>query len=151
MKVKEFKQINTTYPHDAQYKAWWSRQYEYPTVLKEELYGVSSVVNSDAKKSSYPNTCVWNMCAPPPTKWEEAFDIVLNISTLEHLPSKEQTIAFYNLMELVKPGGHLICTFDLPGLDLLKFEGILGSTYQEDSTNVLTNGRLTCGLLVIQK
>ena len=55
------------------------------------------------------------------------------------------------MMELVKPGGHLICTFDLPGLDLLKFEGILGSTYQRDSTNGLTNGHLTCGLLVIEK
>ena len=180
MKVKQFKQLSYDHPHDAKYKAWWSRQYEYPTVLKEiarlkkdpfihntcwgwqdchvtfkndleELYGVSSVVNSDAKKSSYPNTCVWDMCAPPPTKWEEAFDIVLNISTLEHLPSKEQTIAFYNLMKLVKVGGHLICTFDLPGLDLFRFEDILGSTYQKDNINGLTSGRLDCALLVIQK
>ena len=180
MKVKEFKQITITEPHDTQYKAWWSRQYEYPTVLKEiarlkkdplihntcwgyqdchvtfkndleELYGVSSVVNSDLKKSSYPNTCVWNVCEAPLTEWKEAFDIVLNISTLEEVPRDSQPTAFHNMMELVKPGGHLICTFDLPGLNLLEFEGILGSTYQEDSTNVLTNGRLTCGLLVIEK
>ena len=180
MKDKKFKQITITEPHDTQYKAWWSRQYEYPTVLKEiarlkkdplihntcwgwqdchvmfkndleELYGVSSVVNSDLKKSSYPNTCVWNVCEAPLTEWKEAFDIVLNISTLEEVPKDSQPAAFHNMMELVKPGGHLICTFDLPGLDLLKFEGILGSTYQRDSTNGLTNGRLTCGLLVIQK
>ena len=60
------------------------------------------------------------------TKWlYDPFDVVLNISVLEHLANNEMEIAFNNLLSQVKPGGSIIFSFDYPRVNLTKWEQLL--------------------------
>lgn len=61
---------------------------------------------------------------------------------------------------MVKPGGYFICTFDLPGLQLEKFEELFGRKYEVSNNPIAGNNsevinkrysHLKCGYMVIQK
>lgn len=138
---------------------WWSRIYEYPLVLnqlkdlgwnrnslvhntcwgsqgchilfKNQLESECDfVTNSDVMKSQEPNTTILDLRHTPPDYWLNRFDFVLNVSTLEEIRFSHIKI-FENLLSMVKPGGHLIATFDLPGLDLEIFEELFQSNIKE--------------------
>lgn len=187
MKILEFKSINKTLRHDLE-GGWWSRIYEYPLVLDLlDKYGANNDshihntcwgwqgvhiwfknildkkynnnINSDIKKSNEPNTCIYNLLHDPKEEWIEKFDFVLNISTLEEVRG-DHIDAFRKSFSMVKPGGYFICTFDLPGLQLEKFEKLFGQEYEVTNNPIsgnnseLTNTRyshLKCGYMVIQK
>lgn len=54
------------------------------------------------------------------------FDIVLCISTLEHLKPEDVPVAFKNLYDQLNPGGRLIITFDHPDINLKSMEKLIG-------------------------
>lgn len=187
MKILEFRSINRSHRFDLEGK-FWSRIYEYPLVLDlldkynkhtdpfihntcwgwegvhiwfknilETKY--SNITNSDLKRSTEPNTCVYNLKSDPKEEWIEAFDFVLNISTLEETGGNHIDI-FNKSFSMVKPNGYFIATFDLPGLQLHKFEDFFNIKYkiEEDAINGSNSEapqdkykHLSCGYMVIQK
>jgi len=163
-KMLEFKLIDTNYKYNLQW-GWWSRIFEYELVLqklndlsssnqskihntcwgyqgchilfKSELESrYSNVVNSDIKPSLISNTIVHDLKHPCPEDWNDKFDFVLNISTIEEIDYPHIRI-FENLLKMVKVGGFLIVTFDLPGLQLEMFEKLFGVNIQ-DTPNPVT-------------
>jgi SAM-dependent methyltransferase len=128
--------------------------------FKEHLESLPfEVLHTDIKKSPLPNTDIYNIVEKPREEWLEAFDAVVNISTVEEVNSDHISI-LRNLLSMVKPGGYLMITFDLPGLQLEKVEEFLGCKIQDvssrlsGSTSKYVNKRyslLNCGYLVLQK
>jgi hypothetical protein len=167
----------------------WSRVYEYPIVINEmkrnmqieknthihnsswgwqdvhirfkmELDALTEkAIHTDIQKSELPKTGIWNITKKPPISYLENFDIVVNISTVEEVDYDHLKV-FNNLLSQLKVGGLLICTFDLPGLQLEKFEERFAKkllTSENDLTG--SNSRLqnfkysnlSCGILVVRK
>ena len=163
-KVLDFKLIDANYKYDIKW-GWWSRIFEYELVLqklkdlnsssqslihntcwgyqgshilfKSELESMySTVVNSDIQPSLIGNTVVHDLRNTCPADWNDKFDFVLNISTIEEIDYPHIQI-FENLLKMVKVGGFLISTFDLPGLQLEMFEKLFGVKIQ-DTHNPVT-------------
>jgi hypothetical protein len=166
----------------------WSRVYEYPTVLdyirklssfqnphihnsswgfqgihllfKEQLDLFSNnCLHTDIKESLLPNTGIYDITKAPDINYNEKFDFVLNISTVEEVDFNHWII-INNLLKQVKNGGYLIITFDLPGLDINLIENKLNlklyrpANLLNGNTSILQNNScryLNCGLLIIQK
>lgn len=185
MNIIKFRKIKTSDRYEAKYTAW-SRIYEYPLVLdiieefntvknpkihntswgfegphvifKEDLDSKYKALHSDIKYSSLPNTAIWDITTSPPEEYVGEFDIVINVSTVEEVNFDHLTI-FNNLLKQVKKGGLLIITFDLPGLQLEKFEEFLGQPIERFSNELcgdnsvlphLIYTHLSCGVLVIR-
>jgi hypothetical protein len=184
--VLKFGLFDSTDKSDLKWE-WWSRAYEYPWILdqinalgldsestihntswghskihkefKNELESLTkNVTNSDFKFSTEPNTSVYDVTKRPPKEWNSFFDFVLNISTVEEIPSSQIRI-IKNLFKMVKPSGYLLITFDLPGLQLKYFEKVFGKI---DIPTKPLNGinsdfpmedyaQLRCGFLILQK
>lgn len=152
--VREFRLLSAQDPFNVKW-IWWSRIYEYEYVFntidryspsdspsihntswgfhgvhiefKEELesrYGY--VLSSDIQASQLANTAEYNLMSPPPAEWNRRFDFVLSVSTIEEIHGPQLQV-LQNLMSMLKPGGHLIATFDLPGVQLHSFERLLGT------------------------
>jgi hypothetical protein len=82
----------------------------------------SDVQNYDKLKYKPLNFHQEDITAPSDIK----YDIVLNISTIEHLPPGKIKIALYNLLNQIKPGGFLFLTFDYPDVNLKMIEKYIG-------------------------
>lgn len=187
MEVLEFRKITLDDRFDKDYKAW-SRIYEYPLVLemikkysdiedpkihntswgwegchvmfKNDLDEISdNCIHSDLKKSNLPKTTIWDLTKEPNDDFKNNFDIVINVSTMEEVNFDHMTI-FNNLLGQVITGGLLICTFDLPGLQLEKFETLFDRKIKifnneiNGGVSILPDNRykhLSCGLMVIKK
>jgi hypothetical protein len=189
MNCLEFRHINILDRYDDFYNDGyaWSRVYEYPLILdtlsalgarneskihnyswgftgvhvtfKNKLESIyPNTVNSDIKFSELTKTFIYDITKEPPTENVGKFDFVLNISTLEEI-NFDQTTIFFNLLKQVKVGGYLICTFDIPGLDLQKFEILLNKKIEHSAFDLtplnskLPNPRshnLKCGILVVK-
>lgn len=150
--VLDFRLLSADDPFDLKW-IWWSRIYEYEYVLnaidkysrssapsihntswgfqgvhidfKEELerrYGF--VLSSDVRPSQLDNTAEYNLLCPPPVAWAGRFEFVLNVSTIEEIHGPQLQV-LQNLMLMLKPGGHLVATFDHPGVQLHSFERLL--------------------------
>lgn len=161
--VLEFSYIDKGFEFDYQW-GWWSRIFEYPLVLnkmralgwnnsskvhntcwgsqgchilfKEQLeQGSKFVVNSDINRSELPNTTVYDLTKTPSDEFLDDFDFVLNVSTLEEIRFPHLMV-FQNLLSMVKPGGYLIATFDIPGLDLQMFEKLFGKKISQVAERV---------------
>ena len=168
-KVIDFKLIDTSYGYDLKW-SWWSRVYEYELVLQklrdlkcspqsqvhntcwgfqgchilfkselESLY--SNVVNSDVLSSTIANTDIYDLRKTCPDEWVDNFDFVINVSTIEEI-NYPHTQIVENLLRMVKVGGFLIATFDLPGLQLEMVEKLFGRKLQ------LVNNPVTGGTSV---
>lgn len=188
-KVLEFRFITESDKNDAIYNDGraWSRPYEYKLVLdkikelskekntsihnsswgyagvhvtfKNELDNFSdNVLHTDINPSSLPKTDIYNITQNEP-KFKENFDFVINISTLEEV-NFDHSIVFYNLLDQVKVGGYLICTFDIPGLNLSLMENVFDYNIVDYGNRLSGNntkypnpvyGHLNCGLLVVEK
>ena len=187
IKVLEFRKLRVTDRLDKKYGAW-SRIYEYPLVLdvikkykndtdisihnsswgfegchiifKDDLDKTyKDVLHTDILPSKIDNTDVYDITKQPPEEYVEKFDVVINVSTVEEVKFDHITI-FNNLLAQVKKGGILICTFDLPGLQLRKFEKLFGrkiTTFDDDLNGSISANpnpkykRLQCGLMVVEK
>lgn len=187
MRVIEYRKIRASDRHELSYGEW-SRIYEYPLVLdKIEQYSTGSdisvhnsswgfetchidfknvlesrykqVVNSDINHSDVPNTEIWDITSNPPAEYVDHFDVVLNVSTVEEVDADHLKI-IRNLVAQIKPGGLLIMTFDLPGMQLSKLNKLLGANLEEFDDNLSgansakpssKYATLNCGLLVLKR
>ncbi len=126
----------------------WSRRYEYEKVLRrvrslrpekihntscgykkthtqfgEELAGGPwETVHSDITQK--PGQLQWDITTSPPFQ----SDLVLCLSTLEHLNHSDRELAWKNLWDAISPEGTLIYTFDYPSVSIEWLEGKVGET-----------------------
>lgn len=167
---------------------WWSRVYEYEAVLQTlDRLGCSvessvhntcwgwhgshvlfknrlersfpNTIHSDIRPSALPNTFVHDVANQCPAIWESRFDFVLNVSTIEEIHAPH-IVVFERLLEMVRPGGFLIATFDYPGIQLDMFESLFRQPIEQGLAPV-TGGNspypmpefegLRVGLLVVQR
>lgn len=185
--VLEYRKIRLSDRHDKKFEAW-SRIYEYPLVLdkikehtattdisihnsswgfnechvnfKNDLEAeYSEVVNSDILPSDVPNTSIWDLTTAPPEEFIERFDFILNVSTVEEVDA-DHLMIIENLIAQLKPGGFLIMTFDMPGMQLKKLNNMVGQELLDfdDNINGVNSviptpkyGHLNCGLLVLRR
>ena len=77
---------------------------------------------------------------------EQKFDLVLNISTIEHLPKEKRLLAIQNLINQVNVGGELILTFDYPDVDINEIEEFFKIKINRGN-DVVTNGHLSVILI----
>ena len=187
MQVLKFQSIDTKDRIDMRGE-WWSRIYEYPLILDLlDKYGATTNsnihntcwgfedmhiwfkntldkkypnnINSDINPSPQPNTYVYDLTTPPKKEWVENFEFVINVSTLEEIKSDHIGV-FEKSFSMVKKGGYFLSTFDLPGLQLNKFEDFFNTKYKLTSNPI--NGlnskwvstryeSLSCGYMVIKK
>ena len=156
--VVDFRLLAMHDPYDLKW-GWWSRVFEYEKVLEtlDQLGGsedasvhntcwgwhgshvlfkdsldrrFSRAIHSDLRSSTRPGTFVYDVSTRCPAEWVESFDFVINVSTLEEVEHSHIEVFGY-LLEMVKPGGHLIVTFDLPGLQLEAFESLFGMSLKD--------------------
>jgi SAM-dependent methyltransferase len=108
-------------------------------MFRDKLDTIGECVHSDIVHSEERPTYYYNITTEE-KNFENKFDFVLNVSTIEHLDIKEQRIlAIENLFKQVKPNGYLILTFDYPRVSLIEIEEMVG-TNCKPSTNPL-NGK----------
>jgi len=130
---------------------------EFKEALDDAGY---ETLHSDIIPSTLPRTTLWNLTEDPPSDWIEAFDFVINISTMEEVNANHVQI-LRRLFSMVKKGGYLLCTFDLPGLQLPAIEDEVEENYFTNvkekitgANSVLPEARfsyLTAGKLLIQR
>lgn len=140
----------------------WSRVYEYPFALRkigpakwaEQVHNAcwgfqdihivfktyldirhQNVTHSDLRPSTLHDTTIWDIRQPPPADWVEAFDVVLNISTLEEVNADHRVLIQHHLDQLA-PDGRFICTFDVPGLQLDAVSEWLGHQISEPAVRL---------------
>ena len=141
-----------------QHEICWSRIYEYPFVLQEikntglkdpfihncawgskDIHLVfktcldvayKNVYHSDITPSTFFNTYIWDITKQPRDSMLGQFDVVLNISTLEHVGEDHTTVLENHLVQLNK-GGLFIATFDFSGLQAEKMENYLGQKIKD--------------------
>lgn len=128
--------------------------------FKDELDSISdNCIHSDIQESALPKTSLWNITKKPPKDYLEKFDVVMNVSTMEEVDFEHMKV-FNNLLSQVKVGGLLICTFDLPGLQLPAFESRFERKLETSATDITglnsklqnkTYGNLSCGIMVLKK
>jgi len=188
MDVLTFRKIVTDDDADFLYDdgTTWSRIYEYPLVLKElqahhpqaitvhnsswgfldihtlfkdKLDSAYQARHSDLRPSELPNTFEYDITKPPASNEVGRYDVVINVSTMEEVDA-DHWQCFQNLYAQVKPGGLFVATFDLPGLQLERFESEFGLTLAVNGTAVHGNNslvrnrkyrKLTCGIMTLRK
>ena len=140
MKVVEYRLLSKNDEPDKAYRAW-SRAYEYPKVLRDltclSLPETTSVHNTACGNEPIHLKFAKNLTAIFPhtthsdlfpavslqrymvnnliSRWSGVqFDVVICISTIEHLPKDKRLFALRQLCAQLAPGGHLFLTFDWP-------------------------------------
>lgn len=109
-------------------------------IFRDELDTIGECLHSDICKSEFRETYEYNITTEK-IEFENKFDFVVNISTIEHLTTKEERLnAIENLFKQVKVGGYLILTFDYPRVDILEIETLLGVKFIEDNPETRLNG-----------
>lgn len=117
------------------------------------------IVNSDILESDEENTMVYDITKTAQMRLINQFDFVINVSSIEEIYNNHYKI-FRNLFDMVKRGGFLVMTFDLPGLQLGKFEKVFNQKmkYTENPISGMNSpitderyGDLNVGFLVIRK
>lgn len=188
MEILTFRKIVTDDTADLLYDdgTTWSRIYEYPLVLKElttyhptastvhnsswgfldihalfkdKLDATYQARHSDLRPSDLPHTFVYDITHPPDDSEVGRYDVVINVSTMEEVDA-DHWQCFQNLFAQVKPGGLFVATFDLPGLQLKRFEAEFGLTLAVDGKAVHGNNslvrnrkyrKLNCGIMTLRK
>ena len=152
---KNFKIKKDSFIHNTSW-GWQDVHVRFKNVLDTLT---DNAIHTDIQKSELPKTGIWNITKKPPISYLEKFDIVVNISTVEEV-NYDHIKVFNNLLSQVKVGGILICTFDLPGLQLEKFEKRFEKkllTFDNDVTGAssklqnLNYANLSCGIFVLRK
>jgi SAM-dependent methyltransferase len=155
----------------------WSRKYEYPIIIDKikkstnknllihnTACGFAPIHEQFAKEIDKLGKCIHSDILYDSSiqqyyydlrnelkEFENKFDYVLNISTLEHIKNLEIQV-LENLYKQVKKGGYLICTFDYPTVDLKKIEQFLNYNCQEIYNKLVNNNlQLNIVLLILQK
>lgn len=82
--------------------------------------------------------------------YNDKSDVILNISTLEHLPKNKIINALDNLVNQLNVNGHLILTFDYPDIDVKIIEDYF-QLKVEKSHNIIKKGNLSVILIHLIK
>lgn len=82
--------------------------------------------------------------------YDKKNDMVLNISTLEHLPKDKIINAIDNLLTQLNVNGHMILTFDYPDIDVKIIEDYFNCKI-DLKPNKITNGYLSVVLIHLIK
>jgi hypothetical protein len=157
MKILEFRYLNTDDVHDLKYQ-WCSRVYEYKIVL-DFLSGINfsgmTVHNTASGIREWLNAMqilfkkdldnLYNVRHSDIDTFnivsghdENLYNVVLNISVIEHLPQQQRLMALDNLWSTVKSGGYLVLTFDLPAVNLQEIENWCGQKCQLKPENAVS-------------
>ena len=151
--VVDFRFAKSTDIYELKYEAW-SRIYEYSYILnfikskliagevpklhnsswgyegvhvifRDDLDKIADCIHSDKVHSNYRDTYFYDITTKN-MKFNNKFDFVLNVSTIEHLNSQKEILeSIENLFEQVKINGYLILTFDYPRVNLSDIENIV--------------------------
>lgn len=152
-KVIDFRFASKDDKYDEKYfnGSAWSRPYEYKYVIdninskknvkihntswgfegvhvifRKELDKLSETLHSDIIDINKEHKSFIYNIVTENKEFEEEFDYVLNVSTIEHLKSQEDRLkAIKNLWKQVKPNGRLILTFDYPRVNLEEIENLI--------------------------
>lgn len=117
---------------------------QFNNVLNSDLWGGGYIGTEN--KPDGDNFIYYDITKP----YSGEFDLVLNISTLEHLPPSNIINSLDNLLNQVKIGGHLILTFDYPIVDLALINKYFNVNIIKP-TNSITNGNLSIILIHLIK
>lgn len=138
----------------------WGGIYDVHVKFKNKLdENYLNCLHSDIVSSKLEKTTIYDITKKSPEEFYCKFDFVINISTIEEV-NYNNWIILNNLLDQVKIGGHLIVTFDLPGLQVELFEKNLGVKLKRNENALNGNnsklkahifGNLNCGVLVIKK
>lgn len=113
-----------------------------------------NTIHSDLWGNGYPGTDInpnvnhfitYDITKP----YDKKFDLVLNISTLEHLTKDKIKESVQNLINQVNKGGYLILTFDYPDVDKKLIETYFNVSI-DNNKNKIYKGKLNVILLHIQ-
>jgi hypothetical protein len=95
--------------------------------FRDELDTLGKCVHSDIVHSDFRDSFYYDITTEN-KEFESKFDFVVNVSTIEHLPTaKDRITSIENLLKQVKTGGYLILTFDYPRVNLLEIETLVGT------------------------
>jgi len=109
-------------------------------IFRDELDKIGEYLHSDICKSEFRETYEYNITTEK-KEFENKFDFVVNISTIEHLKTKEERLlAIENLFKQVKIGGYFVLTFDYPRVSIEEIENFLGIKLVEDDVKLRLNG-----------
>lgn len=93
--------------------------------FRDDLDVIGECVHSDIVSSLYRESYYYDITEES-KDFENKFDFVLNVSTIEHLSTSAKRItSIENLFKQVKPNGYLILTFDYPSVNLLEIETLV--------------------------
>jgi SAM-dependent methyltransferase len=115
-------------------------------VIHSDVWGRLNYIGIE-KKPEKENFIFYDILVPN----SNSFDVVLNISTIEHLNGDDILLAFDNLYNQVNSGGHLILTFDYPDVNLNIINKRIDATPLNFSNRILNKNELSVVLLHIKK
>jgi hypothetical protein len=120
---------------------------QYATnVIHSDVWGRTNYIGIE-KKPIKENFIFYDIL----TLSKKSYDVVLNISTIEHLHENEMLIAFENLYSQVNVGGHLILTFDYPDVNLNMMNKKINATPLNFGNRIKNKNGLSVVLLHIKK
>lgn len=94
-------------------------------IFRDELDKLGKCIHSDIVNSEFRDTYYYDITTEK-NDFENKFDFVLNVSTIEHLNDVNDRLdAINNLFKQVKNSGYLILTFDYPRVDLNEIETLV--------------------------
>ena len=94
-------------------------------IFRDMLTEIGECVHSDISESKVRDTFYYDITTEN-KEFENTFDFVLNVSTIEHIPKEEERKkAINNLFKQVKTNGYLILTFDYPRVNLPEIEELV--------------------------
>jgi len=110
----------------------------HPHVLfRNRLDKMGECVHTDLLLSDSCETVIYDITKQKP-EYNNMFDVVLNVSVIEHLPIGLQLTAMNNLFNQIKDGGYFICTFDYPSVNLQTINQFIGESAEcKKPTNIL--------------
>jgi SAM-dependent methyltransferase len=95
--------------------------------FRDDLDVIGKCVHSDIVHSQFRTTHFYDITTEN-KEFENKFDFVLNVSTIEHLSTaQKRIISIENLYKQVKPNGYLVLTFDYPSVNLLEIETLVNT------------------------
>jgi len=106
--------------------------------FRDMLDEIGECVHSDIVESKFRDTFYYDITTEN-KDFENKFDFVVNVSTIEHIPNKEDRIkAIESLFKQVKVNGYLILTFDYPRVNLDEIQKLIN--YECESVKNKLNG-----------
>lgn len=110
--------------------------------FRDILDEIGECIHSDIVKSEFRDTYYYDITTEN-KEFENNFDFVINVSTIEHILDKGDRIkAIESLFKQVNIGGYLILTFDYPRVNLSEIEELIDHKCKESSNKLNGNNSI---------